>query len=94
MTSIVWLPEAKDDLQRLFEFIQPHSLDAAVRAIDTLINAAETLKQFPDKGRPWSVAPEFRELFVQFGARGYVIRYRKMQSQIIIVRVWHTLEDR
>lgn len=94
MARIVWLPEARDDLQRLFDFIEPHSRDAATRAINTLIDSAETLRDFPEKGRPWPPDPKFRELSVSFGARGYVIRYREHSDQVVIVRVWHNREDR
>jgi plasmid stabilization system protein ParE len=59
-----------------------------------LIEAAESLQEFPEKGRPWNLEINFRELSVRFGARGYVIRYRLFEGQIIIVRVWHSLEDR
>ena len=91
---IQWLPEARDDLERLYAFIKPHSLQAADRMIYILLKAAETLSDFPEKGRPWELEHNFRELPVRFGARGYIIRYRVFEEQIIIVRVWHTLEDR
>jgi len=92
--ELFWLPEAQDDLARLYEFIQPHSADAAARAIVTLIEAAEALCAFPEKGAPWLPDPDFRELFVPFGARGYVLRYRVLDDRVLIVRVWHTREDR
>ena len=94
MPDLVWLPAARDDLQRLYEFIEPHSPEAAARAVNSLITSAETLRDFPQKGRPWQPDPEFRELSVSFGARGYVIRYREHGSQVVIVRVWHAREER
>jgi toxin ParE1/3/4 len=94
MTNLRWLPEALDDLKRLYAFIEPHSPNAAKRAVDTLIEAAHTLTESPEKGRPWDLEMDFRELSVRFGARGYVIRYRYTDDEVIIVRVWHALEDR
>ena len=94
MATVRWLPEALDDLKRLHAFIEPHSPDAAKRAVNTLIDAAEKLAEFPEKGRPWDLEMDFRELSVRFGARGYVIRYRFVDGEAIIVRVWHALEDR
>ena len=94
MALLKWLPEAKDDLQRLFDFIAPHSQDAAAKAVVTLVDAAESLIDFPQKGRPWEPNRKFRELPVYFGARGYVIRYREFEEQVIIVRVWHAREER
>lgn len=96
--TLVWLPDALADLERLYAFIEPHSAEAAGRAINTLIEAAQSLEQFPEKGRPWELEWEtedgFRELPVWFGAKDYVIRYRLHQDKIIIVRVWHGLEER
>jgi plasmid stabilization system protein ParE len=94
MAIVRWLPEALDDLKRLHAFIEPHSPDAARRAMATLIEAADTLAEFPEKGRPWDLEMDFRELPARFGARGYVIRYRYADGEIIIVRVWHALEER
>lgn len=94
MFPVEWSPEAHDDLRRLYEFIEPHSASAAARAVRTPIAAAETLQDFPETGRPWQPDTRFRELFVRFGARGYVIRYRRLEERVIIVRVWHSLENR
>lgn len=94
MAAVRWLPGALDDLGRLHAFIEPHSPKAAKRAIDALIEAAGDLKEFPEKGRPWDLEPDFRELPVRFGARGYVIRYRYIDNEVIVVRVWHAREDR
>lgn len=94
MAILTWLPEAKDDLERLFEFIAPYSEDAATKAVITLVEAAESLIEFPQKGRLWVPDPRFRELSVSFGARGYVIRYREVEDQVVVVRIWHARENR
>lgn len=94
MAHVQWLPEARDDLARLYHFISPHSPAAADKAVDLILKAAERLSEFPETGRLWDPDPRFREWPVQFGAKGYVIRYRLYDDQLIIVRVWHGLEDR
>jgi plasmid stabilization system protein ParE len=94
MLSLHWLPDALEELKRLHRFIKPHSEDAAVRAVGALVAAAKSLEEFPEKGRPWEVDGDYRELPVRFGAKGYVIRYRLVEDQIVIVRVWHGLEER
>lgn len=94
MNNLVWLPEAQNDLRRLYEFIKPHSMDAASRAVTNLISCAETLQDFPQKGRPWKPDPKFRELYVSFGASGYIVRYREHKGLIVVVRVWHAREER
>ena len=94
MSIIKWLPEAKIDLQRLHDFIQPHNPDAAQRAILTLIEATDHLGKFPEAGRPRGSNMGYREWLVRFGAKGYVIRYRIFEDQIIIIRIWHGVEGR
>ncbi|MBL4596850.1 MAG: type II toxin-antitoxin system RelE/ParE family toxin [Robiginitomaculum sp.] len=94
MAIIKWLPEAKDDLLRLYEFILPHSSQAANRAITIILEHVDILAEFPETGRPWEPDPIYRELYVRFGAKGYAVRYRLSEDHVIIVRVWHSLEDR
>ena len=94
MTEIRWSPAAKDDLLRLYAFIAPHSEDAAKKAVISLIDAADTLQDFPEKGRPWEHDPDSRELPVRFGSRGYVLRYRYRDGIVFIARVWHMRENR
>ena len=94
MTRLQWLPEARDDLQRLHDFIAPHSEKAAGKAVSRLLQAAKSLTEHPEKGRPWGHEPGIRELPVRFGAKGYVIRYRVHNESVIVIRVWHALESR
>jgi toxin ParE1/3/4 len=94
MACVKWHPGALDDLKRLYAFIEPHSPAAAKRAIVTLIEATDQLAEFPEMGKPWDLEMDFRTLPVRHGARGYVIRYRIVDDEVIIVRVWHALEDR
>ena len=92
MTEIVCLPESLDDLQGLHQFIAEHNATAAAGAITTLLDAVESLKDAPERGRPWDAEAGYRSLSLRFGARGYVVRYRLFEDQVIIVRVWYALE--
>ncbi len=89
-----WLPHALDDLKRLYKFIHPHSPTAAIRAVTALVEAAETVVEFPETGRPFESDTKYRERLVRFGAKGYVLRYRVEGEQVYIVRIWHASEDR
>ena len=94
MVALKWLPEAQDDLRRLYEFISPHSSQAASRAIDVILAGVDKLQDFPETGYLWEPDTDYRELPLRFGAKGYVVRYRLLENQIIIVRIWHSLENR
>jgi plasmid stabilization system protein ParE len=37
---------------------------------------------------------EDRKFSVPFGERGYLLRYRLHEGAIVILRIWHGLEDR
>ncbi len=94
MATLEWLAGAKSDLQRLYDFITPHNPIAAARAVQTIITSVEQLAEFPEAGAPWTPDSRYRELVIPFGARAYIARYRVLQERVIIVRVWHGLEDR
>ena len=94
MARIHWLHAAQDDVERLYNFIYPHSPDAAEKATRAILAAANRLLEFPEIGRIRQSAKEFREWYVQFGANGYIIRYRIMDKDIVILRVWNGAEDR
>ncbi|MEL8055005.1 MAG: type II toxin-antitoxin system RelE/ParE family toxin [Pseudomonadota bacterium] len=94
MIRVEWLEDAKADLQRLYNFICPHSPRAAAKAVSAIIDRVGDLQDFPELGRPWDADLAYRELTVVFGARGYVVRYRLIEDRAIIIRIWHGLEDR
>jgi len=90
---LVWSPAARRDLIRLRQFIEPHNPAAARRAAAALRKAASLLREQPGIGRRIE-GREDRELPVSFGRRGYLLRYRLHADTIVILRVWHGLEDR
>lgn len=92
--SLTWLPEAKADLSRLYDFIAYHNISAAARAVDAILEAVDHLTYNPNIGRFWEHDEKFREIIVQFGARGYVVRYRIIKDVVVIARLWHGLESR
>ncbi len=93
MADIEWSPASQGDLQRLYDFIAVHSEAAAGRAIEVIFETVDTLAELPEAGRPWLPDTAYRELNVQFGARGYVVRYCLFRARVIILRVWHGLEN-
>lgn len=91
--KLVWSQAARRDLIRLREFIEPHNPAAARRAAAILRKAANLLQEQPGIGRRIE-GREDRELSVPFGQRGYLLRYRLHEDTIVILRIWHGLEDR
>jgi plasmid stabilization system protein ParE len=93
--SVVWLPEALDDFQRIFDFLYEKNAKAAARAAATILKGADLLETTPHLGRPLPDIIDQRELFMAFGASSYVIRYKIQNDNIInVIRVWHSKENR
>jgi len=89
------LPEAAADLQRLRDFLGSRSSAAAHRAAAQIREAVKIIRKYPEAGKPIEDPPGFRDLFIPFGARGYILRYRlDPLGSIVVIRVWHGREDR
>jgi plasmid stabilization system protein ParE len=91
---LVWLPEAQADIQRLYNFLCERDHRAAERAIRALQLGARRLLEFPHLGRRMDDETERREVYVPFGAGAYVLRYRMHEETIVVIRVWHSREER
>jgi plasmid stabilization system protein ParE len=95
VAKISWLPEAVEDLSRLFSFLHSIDTESAMRMIDRIDNAASRLEETPLIGRKLGDERAMRELFVSFGSGAYVLRYTLNEESlhVYIVRVWHSRED-
>ena len=98
MSEVKWLPEAVDDVNRLYEFLNSKDSEAAANAVGTILKGARLLRADPRLGRLMADdedETERRELFVSFGAGAYVLRYRLADAMtVVIIRVWHSRENR
>lgn len=92
MAQVVYSPNALSNLERLYRFLAEKNPDAAVRALQAIRDKLKTLSRFPKLGRVDPERPEDRELFITFGAAGYVARYRVVGRTVVILAVRHMLE--
>jgi plasmid stabilization system protein ParE len=92
--EVIWLPDAITDLIRLRKFIQDKNPSAAKRAASKIKEGALTLMSNPESGRPVEGLSSFREILIPFGVGNYVLRYREDDAAIVVVRVWHSKEER
>ena len=90
--AILWTSKARSDLVRLYEFLAPVNKPAALRAVQMLVQAPETLLAHPRIGEQlFQFEPrEVRRLLVG----RYELRYEIRDATIHILRVWHTREQR
>ena len=93
MPPLIWSPQALRDVQRLYRFLAGKNLDAASRAVKVLRQGVAVLGQQPGIGRPVEhMADEFREWLIDYGASGYVVRYRVDAEGAVILAVRHQKE--
>ena len=90
--TIVWAPAAWADLDRLHAFLAERDLDAADAVFDRLANSPAALLDFPRLGSRLS---EFEPREVrEYRVGRYRLRYELVALEIIVLRVFHTREDR
>lgn len=93
MSRLIWSPSALLDVQRLYRFLAPKSLEAAKRAVKAIRLGVKVLGQQPGVGRPVEdMSDEFREWIIDFGDSGYVARYRIDPDAVTILAVRHQKE--
>lgn len=85
-------PRARRDLIKLRRWLLNRAPSAADRAIDLILNRADQLAEHSDLGHRKS--RNLRELYVSFGAHGYVLQYRVHRDTVVILRIRHSLERR
>lgn len=92
--SLVWLPEARDDVDRLYRFLVEENPRAAEKAMRLIAAGGARLQAHPEVGRSMGDEMGRRELCLPFGSGGYVLRYVITADEIVVIRVWHAREDR
>ncbi len=93
--ALRWLPAAWEDIQRLHDFLlKRDAFVAASRAMEVILEGAESLEKMPEMGRPMNDELGRRELFLPFRSEAYVLRYVLDRDDIVIIRVWHSREYR
>ena len=91
--TLIWSSIARFDLIRLREFIRPHNPRAARRSSEKIRKAAKLILDNPAIGTPVGDR-EDHEFYISFGQGGYILRYQIIGQKIVILKIWHTREDR
>jgi plasmid stabilization system protein ParE len=90
--KVAWTSRAVGDLARLHDFLAPVNRRAAARVLQSLAKVASRL---PDQPRIGERLDQYDPREVRRILVGrYELRYEVQASSLIILRVWHTREDR
>jgi plasmid stabilization system protein ParE len=90
--SLRWTRKARQDLERLYAFMEPVNPARARTIVEALLAGAERLTELPRIGerlRRYS-RREVRRVFVG----DYELRYELRDTGVIVLRLWHAREDR
>lgn len=79
-----WTDEAVANLETIAAYIEAFNPAAARRLAARLVEAAESLAKFPERGR--SAGGELREWPLVYP---YIIRYRVAGDTVLILRIRH-----
>ncbi len=93
--QVRYTKEAKEDLERLFNFLLERNLQAAHSAKDAISKGMEFLKDFPFTCRKADQDnPFIREMLISFGNRGYVVLFEiENKTTVTILAVRHQKES-
>jgi len=92
LMAVRWTSSANRDLVRLHAFLHPVDPRAAAVSVKRILAGVKHIARHPRIGVRMTEfgAREVRRLFV----RDYEIRYEVTDDALVILRVWHALEDR
>ncbi len=80
-------PEARSDLDEIWEYIAADSIEAAARVIDGILQRFNSLVPFPDQGRR---RPDLTNRPLRFvRVRDYLVAYAPDQKPLWIIAVMH-----
>jgi len=90
--TIRWSSEARDDVDRLADFVAAYDPVLAGEIEQELSQAPKRLLQFPRRGRRLS---EFDPREVrEYRVGSYLLRYELAGTDVIVLRFFHAREDR
>ena len=93
MVKIVYHDKARDDVQRLVEFLIESDIDVALATFGIIEEGVSVLKNHPEIGRP-TEEDNLRELVISRGRTGYIALYEfdVLLELVVVLRVKHQRE--
>jgi len=90
--KVILSPRAQQDFETQVQWLYQHSPNAGRAAAIRIVEMIDLLGHFPDLG--FAVSGAIREKQVQFGRDGFVIRYRRSERTIMVLRIFHSRQAR
>ncbi|MDZ7836940.1 MAG: type II toxin-antitoxin system RelE/ParE family toxin [Actinomycetota bacterium] len=87
--NVELLPAAYADLDEIFDYIMPDSLQAANDTLDNIMNSLRRLEDFPQSGLPLIDRSMKKFNFKMVIINPYIAFYRFIDGKVIIYRILH-----
>jgi toxin ParE1/3/4 len=87
--DVEFLPAAYADLDEIFDYIMPESLQSANDTLDNIIGSLRRLEDFPKSGVPLTEMPMKKFNFKMVIINPYIAFYRFIDEKVIIYRILH-----
>jgi plasmid stabilization system protein ParE len=84
LRRIVWSDEAIDNFEAIVSYISVVNPAAAARIAQRLLALADSLAEFPNRGRPGPAGT--REMTI---VPPYILRYNVHEERVLILQIWH-----
>ena len=84
---------AERDIWRLSDFLHQKNPRAADAAVDLILEGMTSLSDMADRGQPLGDG-RIRELFLPFGRGTYILQYHVYAEEVVVLRIFHSREDR
>jgi len=87
--NVELLPAAYADLDEIFDYIMPDSLQAANETLDNIVSSLHRLEDFPQSGVPLTERSMKKFNFKMVIINPYIAFYRFIDEKVIIYRILH-----
>jgi plasmid stabilization system protein ParE len=94
MPAVIWTSRAIADVDQLITFLGQSSSTAAQKAARRIRAAGNSLIKYPRRCPIVQKAEGLRKMNLSIGKNGVVIHYSILETDVIILRVYHGSEDR
>jgi toxin ParE1/3/4 len=84
LRRIIWSDEAIDNFDAIVSYISAVNPAAAARIAERLLALADSLAEFPDRGRLGPAGT--REMTI---VPPYIVRYKVYEERVSILQIWH-----
>lgn len=92
--KLEWSADALADLDRFAAFLADKHPSLAAVVGREIVRKTQVLSEHPRLGSPIQGRPEYRQLVLQVLNAAYVFQYRLDGERIVMLRVFHSRENR